>query len=408
MEGVAQDKPRANPGANPVPSPSKEDKGPVSLSFPSILRNPGLTGHYARLAEPTRFLSAPAQPKNVLRRNDNEGKRWVRRRENARFTDNPHIAAPSKRDLEPSLPPRTPLQPLPARHAQGAPPLRRADQALVRGIEDELTRWLRGVEVEVVRDPDAQPPGCQFPGRALAGREDVREVERTPLRLVWWIEDDTWARYVVHCCARYHNVVSFSKDTPTHRLTHILRPNATRPDPAARAALATPPTTDGDLSSLSSYDSDVLSSLSDVPSIDDTSDPRAPAHPRRLHESVPLSDIASDVDADIETGSALGGDGGWAGDGDGHGHGDLEQAIGAMSLASDDEAPLPAPPLARGAAYRTRATVWDPHHRGRSGSSPSRSPARRKPRRPLGRATAKNAGDAAGGRRESFYDFLFG
>jgi hypothetical protein len=40
--------------------------------------------------------------------------------------------------------------------------------------------------------------------------EDVREVERSPQRLVWWIENDTWARYVVHCCARYHNVVSFS------------------------------------------------------------------------------------------------------------------------------------------------------------------------------------------------------
>lgn len=92
-------------------------------------------------------------------------------------------------------------------------------QALVRGVEDELVRWLRGEDdVVVVRDPDAQREPLlsshdgqfQFPGRAVAGLEEVREVERSPQRLVWWIENDTWARYVVHCCARYHNVVSFS------------------------------------------------------------------------------------------------------------------------------------------------------------------------------------------------------
>jgi hypothetical protein len=75
-------------------------------------------------------------------------------------------------------------------------------------------RWLHGEDVVVVRNPDArlsQPDGqFLFPGRAVAGLEDVREVERSPQRLVWWIENDTWARYVVHCCARYHNVVSFS------------------------------------------------------------------------------------------------------------------------------------------------------------------------------------------------------
>ena len=100
-------------------------------------------------------------------------------------------------------------------------------QALVRGVEDELVRWLRGEDdVVVVRDPDAQrqpPPSSQddhpfqfqfqFPGRPVAGMEDVREVERSPQRLVWWIENDTWARYVVHCCARYHDVISFSTFT---------------------------------------------------------------------------------------------------------------------------------------------------------------------------------------------------
>jgi hypothetical protein len=51
-------------------------------------------------------------------------------------------------------------------------------------------------------------------------------------------------RGCVHCCARYHNIVSFflfcfffcgifiaisGDDTSTHCLTHILRPNATGP-----------------------------------------------------------------------------------------------------------------------------------------------------------------------------------
>ncbi|KAH9062471.1 hypothetical protein EDB87DRAFT_1712526 [Lactarius vividus] len=257
---------KAPPSLQPM-----EDTGPVPLSFPSDYRH-----------------LFPVQAKKVWRRNDNEGKRWVRRRENARFTDNPHITAPSKRDLEPPLPtllttfpvPLPPYLPRSAPLPASTPPatdakassagqfslslrgmrkaLRRSGartEALVRGVEDELTRWLG-----------------EFPGRAVAGEEGIREVERSPQRLVWWIENDTWARYVVHCCARYHGVVSFSKDTPTHRLTHILRPNVTRPDPATRAALATPPPTDLDFSSLSSHDSDLPSSLSDVQSIDGASD----------------------------------------------------------------------------------------------------------------------------------------
>jgi len=297
-------------------------------------------------------------------------------------------------------------------------------------------RWLRGEDVVVVRDPDAQlsrPDGqFQFPGRAVAGLEDVREVERSPQRLVWWIENDTWARYVVHCCARYHNVVSFStfhrflsalsfllrwilsdahaiplsgKDTPTHRLTHILRPNATRPDTAARAALATPPTTDGDFSS---YDSDVPSLLSDIQSIHSGSDVLSESEftpdMERRHggEGALLSDIASDADADVETGSVQGGDGTVGGSG---GDSDLEQATATLSLANEDEAPRW--PL-RGTAYRTRAgAMWDANRRARSGSSPSRSPARRQSRLRLGRATAKKSGNDDAGRTESFYDFLF-
>jgi hypothetical protein len=39
--------------------------------------------------------------------------------------------------------------------------------------------------------------------------ERVKEVQRTPLQLVWDV-DDNFTRYIVHCCARYHEIVSFS------------------------------------------------------------------------------------------------------------------------------------------------------------------------------------------------------
>jgi hypothetical protein len=85
MQGAGQDmavsrsppQERANPSPISVLSPSTDskDKGPVSMSFPSILRNSGLTSRYAHVVD-------PVQPKTIWRRNDNDGKRWVRRREN--------------------------------------------------------------------------------------------------------------------------------------------------------------------------------------------------------------------------------------------------------------------------------------------------------------------------------------
>lgn len=71
--------------------------------------------------------------------------------------------------------------------------------------------------------------GVEFPGNMVGGQENMREVERTPLRLVWWIED-SWVRYVVHCCARYHEVVSFSK-YPLHPSTPQASVCATVVDP---------------------------------------------------------------------------------------------------------------------------------------------------------------------------------
>jgi len=55
---------------------------PVPLSFPAILRNPGVASRYAHLQESTIKANAPVQRSKKSKVNDNEGKRWVRRKEN--------------------------------------------------------------------------------------------------------------------------------------------------------------------------------------------------------------------------------------------------------------------------------------------------------------------------------------
>ena len=83
-------------------------------------------------------------------------------------------------------------------------------EVLVREVEDELTSWLN---VDVWVDPDVSAQRSDgLDGAVPVGSMGViREVERTHMQLVWEISDDAFARYVVHCCARYHNVVSFSE-----------------------------------------------------------------------------------------------------------------------------------------------------------------------------------------------------
>lgn len=70
------------------PAPANEasevkDSGPLPMSFPAILRNPGLSDRFAHLRMQTK--SAPAPSIASVKRNkrdDKEGKRWVRRKEN--------------------------------------------------------------------------------------------------------------------------------------------------------------------------------------------------------------------------------------------------------------------------------------------------------------------------------------
>jgi hypothetical protein len=81
-------------------------------------------------------------------------------------------------------------------------------QGLVRDVEAEILLWLEG---GVVLSPGTDgDDGLRFPGVAVRGRDDLREVGKSPLQLVW-ATDDAFVRYVVHCCARYHDIVSFSK-----------------------------------------------------------------------------------------------------------------------------------------------------------------------------------------------------
>ena len=62
---------------------TSRDSGPVPMSFPAILRTAGLTDRYAHLhVPPAVVIAAPPVKSRKAKRDENEGKRWVRRREN--------------------------------------------------------------------------------------------------------------------------------------------------------------------------------------------------------------------------------------------------------------------------------------------------------------------------------------
>mgnify|MGYP007051640650 CR=1 FL=1 len=87
--------------------------------------------------------------------------------------------------------------------------------ALIKDIECEMLGWLG--QGGTVLNPDGHnvlgphAPGDEDMGRVIGDTKVVVEVSRTPVQLVWRIPDDAFARYVVHCCARFHEVVSFSE-----------------------------------------------------------------------------------------------------------------------------------------------------------------------------------------------------
>ena len=77
-----------------------------------------------------------------------------------------------------------------------------------------MMEWLQGGVILLPNQsnaaglPDLQTTSGDQ-GRAIESTGIV-ELSRSPLQLIWSVADDAFARYVVHCCARYHQVVSFS------------------------------------------------------------------------------------------------------------------------------------------------------------------------------------------------------
>lgn len=424
--------------------PTLNNDGPVPMSFPAILRNPGVSDRFAhlRVAAERAEVAPPSTVPKSNRRDDKEGKRWVRRKENAHFVGNAHIVLPSKRDFAiPSPSPRATFpQPLPnylsrnnvvppaavptrepvsahaGRFSMSLKGMRRElrksgprTELLVKEIEDELLRWLQ--EGGVLLSPDAEPE-LSFPGVEVGSTDAIREVSRTPLKLVWSIEDSAFTRYIVHCCARYHDVVSFSKNTSGQRLTFLLRPNVTRPDHVVRSSIETPPSTDLDSDFVS--DSDLVSERDSVTDADsdmdgptsvtagahllaaiaEGSDASMPGSPVILpavptYASDDAWSVIGDTDVDVEDNEA-------------------EQGIagGVRSLGLQDAERTPRA-QSRLRQVSLRSHMWERQRRSASSPSrsPARSPARRMPPRVHARVELQPLELPTSGR--SFYDYLF-
>ncbi|KAJ7703254.1 hypothetical protein B0H17DRAFT_922419 [Mycena rosella] len=400
------------------------DDPPIPLSFPSILRNPGLASHYAYLSDSALSPAKPAVPKRQhksSKRDDNEGKRWLRRKENARFSGNAHIVQPAKRDYltpQPHIRPTFP-EPLPAFLARNnklptvAPPVRDPRSAdcgrfslslkgmrrdlrrmgfrsklLVFDIETEVVEWLEAGGT--VLSPDAPEPGSVLdgPGVPVRNTGTVVELSRTPLQLIWRIADDAFARYVVHCTARYHKVVSFSKEVSGQRLTYLLRPNVNYPEFHVTMSLDTPPATDIDLSSQLDTDSEFASDHDTRSEAGDSVADSVVEHMSTIEEDSvpspssrqPLTDDEWSVAGDIDT------DGG-----------DDFGMESIASLSGDPNATVVVEH--RLAQLSLRSRPW--HAQTRSTSSPSRSPAGF-PRRAVPVAPSPQTNP-----QKSFYEYLF-
>ncbi|KAJ8077166.1 hypothetical protein PM082_001594 [Marasmius tenuissimus] len=391
---------------------------PIQLSFPAILRNPGVSSRFAYL-HGSRVKAPPSASSRIpkkTRRDENGGKRWVRRKENAQFIGNPHVVAATRKDyhlqaasVKPTFPePLPPYLPrtakVPSSNVPGLDPnsanagrfsmslkgMRRdlrkfgyRAEVLVRDIESEILMWLDAGGAVI--SPDTREDTLQSPGRPIGDTQTVSEVSRTPLQLVWDTSSDAFARYVVHCCARFHNVVSFGKDVSDKRLTYLLRPNVTRPDHHATIGIDTPPATDIDTSSHFSSDSDFLSDRdthSDLAESDVELE-----HPRNHLKTIPersttSSPLASPTLTEDEKWSVVGGS---DVDGDESEHdGGLVESIVSLSIQEEEEDPdktIEAIPTPAMASMYPRSRLRDRQHL-RSTSSPSRSPARRAARRP--------------------------
>ncbi|KAJ7218116.1 hypothetical protein GGX14DRAFT_599781, partial [Mycena pura] len=400
------------------------DSGPIPLSFPAILRNPGLPSSYAYLTHSAEKPKPVVSKKHkTWRRDDNGGKRWIRRKENATFSGNTHIVQPAKTDLLPPqgpnirstfpvpLPPylprenRLPNAVLPTRdtnadcgrYSLSLKGMRRnlrtmqfRSKPLVRVIEAEIVRWLEAGGTLLF--PDTSTCSVLNSAGTPIGDTGIVELSRTPLQLVWRVADDPFARYVIHCTARYHKIVSYSKDVSGQRLTYLLRPNVayvriSYPEFHVTMGIDTPPTTDMDFSSQ-------LDSESERASDYDVHSEAGEFVPGVQH----MTTIEEDFVASPRTPYSIDDDE-WSvitdGDADDDESGnDLDQSVD--SLGDDPDETLLAVRRFSHLSLRSRALA---RAQVRSSSLPSRSPVR--PARPIAALSSpKNP-------PKSFYNYLF-
>ncbi len=265
----------------------------------------------------------------------------------------------------------------------------RRAQFLVRDVEQAMTDWLATAGAVLASD-SPQSMGSE---RQMIGEcQTIHEVSRTPFQLVWSCDSDPFARYVVHCCARYHDVVSYSKfviytdgeygsdpntigkEVSGERFTYLLRPNVTRPDFFAPAAIATPPVTDIDSSSQFDTESD-FTDLDSFSEVDEVASLAASSRESLVHVTEHDSEEAwsvsggTDLEADLP-----------------------EQVISPLIYLTLDDTPRRQLPI-RARPRIPNQTVM------RSSSSPSRSPVRLS-FIPRPRPTAASS-------KPSFYAYLF-
>ena len=159
------------------------------------------------------------------------------------FAGNPHIVAATKSDysistphLSPTFPeplppylPRTVILPITPTYPATDPASANAGrfslalkgmrrdlcraggraEALIKDVECEIIQWLTLGGTILALDNRTHTGEIQSIPVGTTGT--IFEVSRTPLQLSWKIPDDAFARYIVHCCARYHEIISFSR-----------------------------------------------------------------------------------------------------------------------------------------------------------------------------------------------------
>jgi len=194
--------------------------------------------------------------------------------------------------------------------------------------------------------------------------------------------------------------VSFSKEGPNGtRLTHLLRPNPTRPD---RVILATPPTTDWDTTSnqgLSAFATDAseVESLAggDAESVqgDDRDEVASIASnnvPAALRVAVPGYAPRANSEVGYEDEADMSGDDSWV---------SLHESVASLTLAPGED-PDKTLRTGRPAAIRDLSRE--------SSRSPSRRPHARPKRRAVRPVTRTQAAPAEGGVRVgSLWEYLF-